>query len=378
MAEMPPDYVTTLAINLAINVIYGFLVLRDWRRQPQETRKVQTLNTLGIVVALAFAQYFLAGYFYNMTRLKGEWNIPVDPLPIVFMIITTLPGVIALVLRAIKPKTTERSNELRELVPPQQGVNQSTIRRDLLRKGTHVAIFIAIFAIDQIAYYLFDIVFNDPFTLTEVRLLAWGYGAESHYILFEWRWEDWLNPGWSIAPSRIIVFGFLYCLTLIMLTGELCRHSRRWRFVFEKAIHRTMRPRELDRMGAYALFAAGFLLASLFLPYFGILGMLAGWSLGDLAASQVGMRWGRHRIRQQDKTWEGLIAGALVTFVAAWPFLGLAWAGVLTAAFVGSDLLTERPIPMSDNMLLPMVGVVVFTILQVAGIFVAPVFVALA
>ncbi len=160
---MPPAYVATLAINIAINVVYGILVLRDWRKQPKEIRKLQVLNTMGVIAALGFAQYFLAGYFYNMTKIY--WSISFDPLPVVFSVIAIVPGAIAIVLRAIKPKTPERSQELRELAIPQPSSPQTVINRDLLRKGTHVIMFLAIFAIDLIGFYILFVIFHDPFSL---------------------------------------------------------------------------------------------------------------------------------------------------------------------------------------------------------------------
>ncbi len=377
MVEMISSYILTLAINIGINATYAILVLRNWRRQPPEIRKLQTLNTLCIIIALGFTQYFLAGYFYNLSQNRSSANFYSNVLSIVFIAITVLPGGIALVYRVIKPKTPENVEEIRAIISSQANSPHSVVQHDLLRKGTHVIIFIAIFAIDMIGFYILVTIFKDPYPLRFLRLEEWGYGL-NNYIIFAWSWGDWIGMNLVVPAARIIVFGVLYCLTLLFLTSELCRLSHHWHYLFEKAVLRTLRTRELDRMGAYALFAAGFLLASLFLPYFGIMGMLAGWSLGDLAAAQVGMRWGRHHILNQDKTWEGLLAGALLTFVASLPFLGLVWAGTLTAAFVGIDLLTEKPIPMSDNLLLPVVGAVLFTILMAAGISVESIFIALA
>ncbi len=371
---MADPYVVTLGITGATTIVYEILLIRWWAWLTPERRRGQAFNAWTLAAVLAFAQYFLAGYLHNVSQMPqqaGEF----EAIQLVIVALTTIPGAVALVGRVIRPKTPEDQQRSQAFLPGGAQATESPVRRDLRRKLSHVVQFAAIVAIDVLGFYALVFIFQLPLT-PEWRLELWGYGPKE-FFTFSWTWEGWVVPGKYIAVSRLVIFSFFYCLTFTMLTSELCRHTRSWRYGFDAIVHRTLRPNEVDGIAAYALFPAGFVLASIFLPYFGIIGTCAGWCLGDMAASQVGMRRGRHQFPHQKKTWEGLAAGTAVTFGASVAFLGIPWAVILAILFASADLLTEKPIPISDNLLLPILAVVVFTGLQMVGIQVAPIFISL-
>jgi dolichol kinase len=157
-----------------------------------------------------------------------------------------------------------------------------------------------------------------------------------------------------------------------MLTSELCRQSHSWRYLFDTAVYKSLRADEAPRIAAYAFFLAGYMFACIFLPYFAVVGLLAGGCLGDLAASQIGLRWGRHHFSHQSKTLEGWFAGIVVTYLASVLFLGFTLALVYLVLFAIVDFCTEKPIPISDNLLFPIMGILAFTLFSYLGVMPAP------
>ena len=77
-------------------------------------------------------------------------------------------------------------------------------------------------------------------------------------------------------------------------------------------------------------------------------------SISDLMTSQIGIRFGKSHIKwNQNKTWEGTIAGTLVTLVIGFLFVGIIWSLIFTLVFLLIDIFTVKPIDMSDNLLIP-------------------------
>ena len=88
----------------------------------------------------------------------------------------------------------------------------------------------------------------------------------------------------------------------------------------------------------------------------------------DTAASQIGIPFGKHRLSwNPKKSWEGMIAGSLVSLFAG-IFVGPVWAvGAMVGYFIG-DAFTEHPLPVCDNLFTPVVIGLIFMGLTVIGI----------
>jgi len=109
--------------------------------------------------------------------------------------------------------------------------------------------------------------------------------------------------------------------------------------------------------GTYLYFAIGQMFAAFLCPpmvFFAILGMS---SIGDLMASQVGIRHGKRHISwNQKKTWEGTIAATISCFFICLFFIGIIWGVIFSIAFLLFDLFTGkgfRNVNLSDNLLIP-------------------------
>jgi dolichol kinase len=379
MTEIHAKYLYLIAITGIISAIYGLLLIRDWWKSGPTERRRQALNVWTLLPIMALAQYFVAGYLFNLSQPVETWTKDFDPLILIFAGLIAAPGGLALLVHAVRKKTPEYAERMQELLQYAPDNRKEAIKRDFTRKITHIIQFGVIFAIDLIGFNILTALFPTPETIQQSRLIFWGIAPGVNYITFSWTWAGWGDPSAQVGESRVLFFAFFYCLFYFMITSELCRHSERWRFLFDRTIHKSLRRDEAGRkIASYALFPAGYMFACLFLPYFAVVGIIAGGCLGDLAASQVGMRWGRHRFPHQHKTWEGLAAGSIVTFCAGLLFLGPIWALILAGCFAFVDLISEWPVPMSDNLLFPIVCTVVFCLLPLAGLQISPLIIAMA
>ena len=84
-------------------------------------------------------------------------------------------------------------------------------------------------------------------------------------------------------------------------------------------------------------------------------------SLADLATSQIGIRFGKNKIKwNNEKSWQGSIAGVIVCFIICTLFIGVYWALIFTIAFFLFDVFTNKPLNVSDNLLIPFGSSLIF------------------
>jgi len=91
-------------------------------------------------------------------------------------------------------------------------------------------------------------------------------------------------------------------------------------------------------------------------------------TFADPMASTIGIRFGKHRYSWNRKSIEGTIAGFLSALISMVFFVGWIYAFVGALCFLVLDLFTPEPIKMSDNLGMPIMTTIVFTILSVIGI----------
>jgi dolichol kinase len=139
-----------------------------------------------------------------------------------------------------------------------------------------------------------------------------------------------------------------------MLANEFTRKSRQFSFPFTFFTKIYLSEKEKQNYGTYLYFAIGQMFAAFVCPpmvFFTILGI---GSISDLMTSQIGIRFGKTNISwNKIKTWEGTIAGTLSTFLLGFLFVGIFWSLIFTFAFLIIDIFTDKPINISDNLLIP-------------------------
>jgi len=231
----------------------------------------------------------------------------------------------------------------------EKSVSWSKAKNDILRKSNHVLIFICFFIVWYIGlslvniytgtsagmipeennmFLLYSRVICDPNSITDVHLsLGWFY-----YLLFS----------------------IFYILCLFMLANEFTRKSRFLSFPFNFFSKVYLSKEEQEKYGTYLYFTIGQMFAAFICPPMVYIAILGISSISDLMTSQIGIRLGKKHIDwNQVKTWEGTIAGTITTFVMSFFFVGLFWSLIFSIIFFEIDMLTNKPINVSDNLLIP-------------------------
>jgi dolichol kinase len=166
------------------------------------------------------------------------------------------------------------------------------------------------------------------------------------------------------------IFTFI-SIFLTIFPSEIAR-LRNWkRYPFQSIIEPALRPSEHDLFVSHIYISVNLALGVLILTYTPLtrkLGICAAMALvaicvcGDTTAAIIGTKYGKRKIpiAGSKKSVEGAVAGFLVSLIVgslfAGPFIGMLGASI----FLAIDLVTPRPIPITDNVLNPLVISVVF------------------
>lgn len=133
------------------------------------------------------------------------------------------------------------------------------------------------------------------------------------------------------------------------------------------------RPEEVEGIPSFIPIFAGILPLVFLIDPIPILAIMVTVIFADTAASQIGIRYGKHKIPwNQKKSWEGLIAGS-ITAMLTWILVGPIYAVFAMIGYIIGDGLTEKPLPISDNLFTPLITGILFTLLTISGIpYIAP------
>jgi len=223
--------------------------------------------------------------------------------------------------------------------------NYSDIRRDVYRKVNHIMIFVFLIIVWIIGFVVmgtsdYMILEEDSMLLLYLRIMS---EPESIIDVFN-------SLGWLYY----LFFFFFYVLSLLVLINEFTRKSRFFSFPFNILPNLYLSNEEKQNYGTYLYFIISQMFASFISPpmiFFAILGV---GSISDLIASQIGIRYGKkHILWNKKKTWEGLIAGSIGTFLICFIFIGILWSLIFTLIFLLIDVFTNKPVNISDNLLIP-------------------------
>lgn len=162
---------------------------------------------------------------------------------------------------------------------------------------------------------------------------------------------------WQL-PAELTRPLFAAAFLVVFLVDVLRRRIGGLGRLFDRAFGAMLRTRESMHLTGATTLAAGFAIAVLVLPprtaAVGIL--IAG--LADAAAALVGRRYGRHRIRN-GKSLEGALACFATALILAWVMPDVGFMGALILA-LGLTLLEAAPLPVDDNLVLPIVASVLY------------------
>lgn len=238
--------------------------------------------------------------------------------------------------------------------------NNSRARKDLSRKLPHVYIFIGFFLLYFISYSSINVILGDISLMSPVNF----EGIISYFKIFQ---EDHyiVNLVLLLGTFYFILFFFFYTICILSVINELCRKSEKLHFPLSTFSTLHLKEEEINGYGSYVYFSIGQMWSSFACPPLFFLSILSIGAIGDLMASQIGIRFGKHSLYwNKKKTWEGTIAGSLTSFLFCFFLIGLFWALLFCIIFLIIDVITSRPLKMSDNLLIPMSCSVIYLILQ--------------
>jgi len=267
-----------------------------------------------------------------------------SPLIIVSLLIITSTSVENLIRKVFRKDFSKLSRKLEE-----KSDSWSKAKKDTIRKLNHVLIFIGLFLIWYIGLLVVYI-----YTGTSAGMVP----EENNMLLLYLRIIDEPNVirevlfllGWFYY----LLFFFFYSLCLFMIANEFTRKSRFCSFPFNFFPKLYLSGEEKKNYGTYLYFAIGQMFAAFICPPMVLFAILGISSISDLMTSQIGIRLGKkHIFWNQNKTWEGTIAGTITTFFLCFFFVGLLWSLIFTLLFLLFDIFTNKPINLSDNLLIP-------------------------
>ena len=241
-----------------------------------------------------------------------------------------------------------------------------TLMLDIDRKSNHLIAFVLA---------LFSVTVGWVTTFILVRFFPnhpeYGFITEKMMNFWEVEGTTFLvglfSPG-TFSTSRTILSITFGGFTLLLLTIEYSRLSKKFYFPFQEIVQKQLRWEEKNAIGSYIFLMTGLAVSSLLLPSFLFLGVASVVSFGDSAASLIGLKRGSHKYPHNNKTIEGTIAGGLVTLFTVFLFAGIYFAIAAVIIFVLIDLICPNPLNLNDNLLLPLVLTGVFIFLFVLGV----------
>jgi len=165
-----------------------------------------------------------------------------------------------------------------------------------------------------------------------------------------------------VFPDRKGMLLYLGILTVIVLIVDLGRRSVRWITIFfDRFFNPLLRQHELQGRltGASWVFIGAWLTIFLFPKEIAVLSLLF-LSLGDTAAALVGLRFGNTAIG--NKSLEGFLGGTVTCLLVALLFPRIPWLISFPAA-VGAMVVELLPIPVDDNLRIPLLAGVVMVLI---------------
>lgn len=150
---------------------------------------------------------------------------------------------------------------------------------------------------------------------------------------------------------------------------EAIRHSKTLYFPTTPWFTKYLRSDEQNNIATYCFFFLSSQFAVFLICPVLAISILGVTTIGDLLASQFGMRWGKRRFSfNPKKTRLGTLAGCTGSFFICLLFLGPIYALAATTIFFITDILTDTPVKLSDNLLNPVLITFTFILLSLSGI----------
>ena len=236
----------------------------------------------------------------------------------------------------------------------------SKIKQDTHRKINHIIIFIGLLIVWFIGVYIANFITgtNEGMIPEENNILLVYFKIITKPVLIK---EILFSFGWFYY----LLFFFFYIFFLFILANEFTRKSKIFSFPFNLFPRLYLNDEEKRSYGTYLYFAIGHMFAAFICPPMVLFSILGISSIADLMTSQIGIRFGKRHINwNKNKTWEGTTAGVIVAFVISFIFIGIIWALIFAVTFLIFDIITNKPLKVSDNLLIPVGTALIYVLIR--------------
>jgi len=287
------------------------------------------------------------------------------PLPIILSVVIVFSIIVKIyyILKNKSEKMGKKQNEIRK----RRKLNireWKPVNRDIIRKFPHIIIFISFFIIWSIGC---SVVYSHTGNLYGM------FPMESDLLfLFSSMYSDVSNIHfylYTLGWFYFFLIMVLYCFALITLFMEFTRKSKNFSFPLNFISIRLLKEEEKESYGTFLYFFIGHLFAATFLPPLPFFAVISMSSIGDLVASQIGMRTKHYPIKwNKNKCWEGTLSSTVVSFILSYFFLGFIWAFLFAILFLIIDIVIKKPLNASDNLLIPICSTLLFLFLRFSGL----------
>ena len=318
-------------------------------------------NTVGFM-ALSFVLIHILLFFLLMYQ-----EISLHPLIIlVWILALTIPiffvsiliGISTLLAYGYKKGGKDFSKIGKKLEERNEGWSKA--KKDLLRKLNHVLIFLGLLFV----WYVGLLIVNYITGSTSGMIPEENNTLLQYFKLISIPFSI-IEVLFSLGWFYYLLFFFFYLFSIIILATEFTRKSKYLFFPFTVFTKIYLTNEETQSYGTYLYFAIGHLFAAFICPPMVFLTILGISSISDLVTSQIGIRYGKRYITwNEKKTWEGTISGVLATLLISFLFVGVFWSIIFALAFLFFDIVTNKPLNISDNLLIPIGCSLIFIVIR--------------
>ncbi len=336
-----------------IVILFSFMHFSD---------KIDILNNTVGFMALSFVLIHILLFFLLMYQ-----EISLHPLIIlVWILALTIPiffvsiliGISTLLAYGYKKGGKDFSKIGKKLEERNEGWSKA--KKDLLRKLNHVLIFLGLLFV----WYVGLLIVNYITDSTSGMIPEENNTLLQYFKLISIPFSI-IEVLFSLGWFYYLLFFFFYLFSIIILATEFTRKSKYLFFPFTVFTKIYLTNEETQSYGTYLYFAIGHLFAAFICPPMVFLTILGISSISDLVTSQIGIRYGKRYITwNEKKTWEGTISGVLATLLISFLFVGVFWSIIFALAFLFFDIVTNKPLNISDNLLIPIGCSLIFIVIR--------------
>lgn len=338
-----------------------FLILYGYLHFSKDSNTLSNIFGFGAIFSVFINILIFLPLMYQNTSIHAgvltiltlSLGLPIILIGITVIISTGLLYLLKIIFKN-KDFTAFSENVKKELS------KRSKATLDTYRKIPHILIFVGLFVLWYIGVVFVKSVAGTtegmiPFenNILSLYLQVLTIPNSIKYVL--------LSLGWFYY----LLFFFFYIFCLGILANEFSRKTKNFVFPFNIFCNIFLCEEEKQGYGTYLHFAVGHMFAAFVCPpmvFFTILGMS---SIADLTTSQIGIRYGKTHIRwNKNKTWEGTIAGVIICFIISIFFVGILWGLIFSLCFLFIDTFTNKPINLSDNLLIPLGIAIIYLLIR--------------